>query len=396
MSSSYLTPTVITRESLRVFHQKLNFIGKIDRQYDDRFAKSGAKIGSTLQIREPNQFTVRTGTTMNVQDVTETKQDLTIATRKGVDMNFDVNDLTLTIDDFSKRYIDPAMSVLAANVEADAMSMYKDVWNSTWGSAATYNDIVQGARVKLQRGLTPTNARCANLNPADMADIVVDTKSLFQDQKQLSDQYLEGYMGRAAGFDFVENTLWPNHTTGGEDGNYVVNTSTGITSGSATIAVTGGTGTLAPGDTITIGSVYSVHPETKTSTGVLQEFVITTAYAGGAGDITVSPTPVTSGATQNVTISSAGSGKAVTVNGTASTAYTTSLAFHKEAFTFVTADLVMPKGVEFAAREVLDGISMRIVQDYDIVNDTMPLRIDILYGYKTLRPQYATRLHYTA
>lgn len=395
MSSSYLTPTVITRESLRVFHQKLNFIGKIDRQYDDRFAKSGAKIGSTLQIREPNQFTVRTGTTMNVQDVTETKQDLTIATRKGVDMNFDVNDLTLTIDDFSKRYIDPAMSVLAANVESDAMSMYADVWNSTWGTTASYNDIVQGARVKLQRGLTPTNARCANLNPGDMADLVVDTKSLFQDQKQLSDQYLEGYMGRAAGFDFVENTLWSNHTTGTEDGNYVVNTSTGITSGTATITTTGGSGTVAEGDTFTVAGVYSVHPETKVSTGVLQEFVVTTA-AAAAGAWAVSPTPITSGAKQNITIVSAGASKAVTVNGTANTAYTTSLAFHKEAFTFVTADLVMPKGVEFAAREVVDGVSMRIVQDYDIVNDTMPLRIDILYGYKTLRPQYATRLHYTA
>ena len=395
MSSSYLSPTVITRESLRVFHQKLNFIGKIDRQYDDRFAKSGARIGSTLQIREPNQYTVRTGTTMNVQDVTETKQDLTIATRKGVDMNFDVTDLTLTIDDFSKRYIDPAMSVLAANVEADAMTMYDDVYNSTWGTTASYNDIVQGARVKLQRGLTPTNARCANLTPGDMADLVVDTKSLFNDQKQLSDQYLEGYMGRAAGFDFVENTLWPNHTTGSEDGNYVVNTSTGITSGTATITTTGGSGTVAVGDTFTVAGVYSVHPETKASTGVLQEFVVTTA-AAAAGAWAVYPTPVTSGAKQNITIVSAGASKAVTVGGTASTAYTTSLAFHKEAFTFVTADLVMPKGVEFAAREVLDGVSMRIVQDYDIVNDTMPLRIDILYGYKTLRPQFATRLHYTA
>ena len=396
MSSSYLSPTVITRESLRVLHQKLNFIGKIDRQYDSRFAKSGAKIGSTLQIREPNQFTVRTGTTMNVQDVTETKQDLVIATRKGVDMNFDVTDLTLTIDDFSKRYIDPAMSVLAANVEADAMSMYQDVYNSTWGASATYNDIVTGARVKLQRGLTPTNGRTANLNPTDMADIVVDTKTLFNDQKALSDQYLEGYMGRAAGFDFVENTLWSNHTTGGEDGAYVCNTSTGITSGTATITVTAGTGTLAKGDTFTVAGVFAVHPETKVSTGVLQEFVVTTAYSGGNGAIAVAPTPITSGAKQNVSIVGAGGGKVLTVGGTASTAYTTSLAFQKEAFTFVTADLVLPKGVDFAAREVVDGISMRIVQDYDIVNDTMPLRIDILYGYKTLRPEFATRLHYTA
>ncbi|MES2905187.1 MAG: P22 phage major capsid protein family protein, partial [Pseudomonadota bacterium] len=195
------------------------------------------------------------------------------------------------------------------------------------------------------------------------------------------------------GFDFMENTLWPGHTTGSEDGAYVVNTSTGITSGSATVAVTAGTGTLALGDVITIAGVQSVHPETKVSTGVLQQFVITTAYAGGAGNITVSPTPVTSGATQNVTIVSAGASKAVLVGGTASDALTTSLLYNKDAFTFVTADLMMPGGVDWAKREVMDGISMRIVRDYDINNDNMPCRIDVLYGYKTLRPQWASRLH---
>lgn len=395
MANSILTPTAVTREAVRVLHQKLNFVGSIDRQYDSSFAKEGAKIGDSLKIRMPNQYTVTTGKTLDAQDTAETSQTLTVATQKNVGMNFSSAELTLSLDDFSKRIIEPAMSVLAASVEADAMSMALNVRNSVFGSTASYSDVLAG-RVKMQRGLAPLNDRTANLNSQDMADVIDGNKALFNDQSQIGKQYREGMMGRVAGFDFMENTLWPNFTTGGEDGAYVVNTSTGITSGTATIAVTAGTGTLVVGDTLTIAGVYSVHPETKNSTGVLQEFVITVAYAGGAGNITVSPTPVTSGATQNITISSAGASKAVVVGGTASTAYTTSLLYQKEAFTFATADLLMPKGVDFAAREVVDGISLRIVRDYDINNDNLPCRVDILYGYKTLRPDYATRHHYTA
>lgn len=395
MANSILTPTAVTREALRILHQKCNFIGSINRQYDDSFAKSGAKIGDTLKIRMPNQYTVRTGKTINTQDTVETSQNLTVATQKGVDVNFSSADLTLSLDDFSKRILDPAMAVLAANIEYDAMTMYKDVYNSIWapGSTLAYNNVLDG-RVLIQRGLAPNSDRSANLNSKDMADVVKDTKTLFNDQAQLSKQYLEGYMGRAAGFDFMENTLWPGHTRGAADANYVVNTSTGITSGSATVAVTAGTGSFVVGDVITIVGVNSVHPETKVDTGVLQQFVITAAYAGGAGNITVSPTPVTSGAKQNVVINSAGAGKAVVVAGTASGADTTSLLYQKDAFTFATADLVMPSGVDFARREVQDGISLRIVRAYDINNDNFPCRIDVLYGYKTLRPEWATRLHY--
>lgn len=394
MSNSILTPTAVTREALRILHQKLNFVGSINRQYDDSFAKSGAKIGDSLKIRMPNQYTVRTGKTIDVQDTTETSQTLTVATQKGVDVNFSSADLTMSLDDFSKRVLDPAMAVLAANVEYDAMSMYKNVYNSIWtpGSAITYNDVLDG-RVLMQRGLAPMGDRTANLNSQDMVDLVQDTKTLFNDQGQLSKQYKEGYMGRAAGFDFLENTMWPGHTCGSENGSYVVNTSTGITSGTATITTTAGSGTLAVGDVFTVVGVNSVHPETKVDTGVLQQFVVTEAVSG-TGAWAVSPTPITSGAKQNIVINSAGSGKTVVVAGTASGADTTSLMYQKDAFTFATADLVMPKGLDFSAREVFDGISLRIVRQYDINNDNLPCRIDILYGYKTLRPEWATRLHF--
>ena len=395
MASTILTDLKITRAALAILHQKLNFIGSINRQYDDSFAKTGAKIGDSLKIRMPNQYTVTTGKTLDVQDTVETNQTLTVATQKGVHTTFSSAELTMSLDDFSDRILEPAMSTLAAAVEADAMTMVLNVSNSVFGSTASYSDVLAG-RVLMQRGLAPLNDRTANLNPQDMADTVDGTKALFNDQTEIGKQYREGYMGKAAGFKFMENTLWPNFTTGSEDGAYVVNTSTGITSGSATVAVTAGTGTLAAGDVATIAGVYSVHPETKASTGVLKQNVVATAYAGGAGNVTFGEAFITSGATQNCVIVSAGASKAVVVGGTLSTAYTTSLLYQKDAFTFVTADLVMPQGVDMARREVMDGLSLRLVRDYDINNDMFPCRIELLYGFKTLRPNFATRLHYTA
>lgn len=394
MPNTILTPTAVTREALRILHQKLNFVGNVTRDYDDSYAKSGAKIGDSLKIRLPNQYTVRSGATLSAQDTTEQSVTLQVSNQKGVDVNFSSAELTLSLDDFSKRILDPAMSVLAANIEADALNMYKDVYQSIWngGSAATYNKALD-ARVLLQRALAPPSDRTMLLDPAAMADVVKDTKTLFQDDASIAKQFREGMVGRAAGFDWGENTLLPSHTRGAADGAYVVNTSTGITSGTATITVATGTGAANVGDVFTVAGVFSVHPETKASTGQLQQFVVTAAHPGGAGAISVSPTPITSGALQNITIVGAGAGKAVVWGGTASTAVQTGLAFQKGAFAFATADLVLPDGVDFAAREVYDGISLRIVRAYDINNDKFPCRIDVLYGYKTLRAQLAARYH---
>lgn len=391
MSNTLLTPTAVTREALRILHQKLNFVGSIDRQYDDSFAKSGAKIGDSLKIRLPNQYTVRTGKTIQAQDTTESSVTLQVATQKGVDMNFSSAELTLSLDDFSSRIIEPAMSVLASAIEYDAMSMYKDVYQSVWnsGSALTLAHVGAGRKI-LQDSLTPMDNRTANLDGQQMVDLVDAGKALFNDQKEIGKQYREGYVGRALGFDFTENSLWPGHTRGAADASYVCNTSTGITSGTATITISGGSGSSAVGDVFTIVGVNKVHPETKADTGILQQFVVT---AAGTTSQAVSPTPVTSGASQNIVINSAGSGKTVTFLGTASGADNTGLLYHKEAFTFATADLIMPKGVDMAAREVIDGVSMRLVRQYDINNDNLPCRIDVLYGYKTLRAQLACRLH---
>jgi hypothetical protein len=388
MANSLLTPTAVTREALRVLHQKLNFVGSVTRDYDDSYAKTGAKIGDSLKIRLPNQYTVRSGATLSAQDTTESSVTLQVATQKGVDLNFTSVDLTLSLDDFSKRILDPAMSVLAANIEADALSMYKQVYQSIWngGSAATYNKALD-ARVILNRSLAPYADRTALMASIDMADVVKDTKTLFQDDASIAKQYKEGYMGRAAGFDWAENTMMPSHTRSAANGAYLVN---GAAQTGATLTVDTGANAPSEGDVITIAGVYSVHPETKVSTGVLQQFVI--GSGASTTSFPISPSIITSGATQNVSGSPADNA-AVTFAGTASTAVQTALLFQKGAFAFATADLVMPQGVDFASRQVLDGISMRIVRAYDINNDKFPCRLDVLYGYKTLRAQLACRYH---
>jgi|3_EtaG_2_1085321.scaffolds.fasta_scaffold02227_4 hypothetical protein len=399
MANTILTPTAVTRESLRILHQKLNFVGTINRQYDDSYAVEGAKIGDSLKIRLPNEYTVRTGATLNAQDISETSVTLQVATQKGVDVNFTSKELTMDLDGFSKRILEPAMSVLAANIESDAMVMYKDVWNevSDVGAAGTFADVLN-VKKKLTDSLAPLGDRTFNLDTQSSVDIITDTKSLFQDSGQIAKQYKEGKLGRVAGFDFYENTLWPTHTTGSDDGtgDHKVNganqTGASITHDSA------GSGTLLTGDVISFAGCNRVHPETKADTGILMKFVVTSDMTATATTVAISPSIVTSGATQNVSASPTTTGAIWKRESDDSTAigasadYLIGMAYHKDAFAFATADLLKPSGVDFCAREVMDGISMRIVRDYDINNDKLPCRIDVLYGYKTLRAPLACRL----
>jgi hypothetical protein len=389
MSNTILTPDMITKEALRILHQKANFIGSMNRAYDDSFAQSGAKIGDSLRIRLPNRYTVRTGATLSAQDTTEQATTLQVSTQKGVDLNFTSNELTLSLDDFSKRILEPAMAQLAASVESDAFNMALDVPNvvGASGSATTFKNVLE-ARKKLSDNLAPTAERRLILNTQDNVDLVDSLKGLFQDSSTISQQYKEGMVGKTAGFDAIyENTLIPNFTNGAGAG-YLVN---GAAQSGSSLIVDTGTGALPKGAIFTIANVFAVHPESRLSTGILQQFVVTANYTGGGGTVAIYPAIVASGALQTVNAVPADNA-AITVYNSASDVTTTSLAFHKDAFTFATADLVMPKGVDFAAREVYDGISIRVVRQYDVNNDAFPCRLDILYGYKAIRPQLACRI----
>lgn len=394
MPNSLLTPTAVTREALRILHQKLNFIGTINRSYDDSFAQSGAKKGDVLKIRLPNQYTVTTGATLSTQDTTEANVELKVATQKHVGLNFTSTDLTLHLDDFSKRILEPAMSVLAASIEADALSMTKDVYNLVDGDGAAlaFTHILNGRKV-LNDNLAPLdNSRSALLSTEHTVKLIDGLKGLFQDSEAIKKQYKEGMMGRTSGFDFYENTLISDHTTG------TAVKATGYLSNGAeqvgtTIAVDSATTTFKKGDVITFAGVYRVHPESKISTGKLQQFVLTADYAGGAGNISISPAVVATGAKQNVSNAIVDNSAVTKVGAAASELINGSMVYHKDAFTFATADLVLPNGTHFAGRDVMDGISLRILRDYDINNDKFPCRVDVLYGFKTIRPELACRVH---
>ena len=220
----------------------------------------------------------------------------------------------------------------------------------------------------------------------------VDLKGLFNDSAQVAKQYREGIIGRTGGFDHYENTHVGKHTTG-TAAKVTAYLSNGATQSGAAITVDTGTTTFLIGDVITFAGVNAVHPETKADLGRLMQFVITANSGTSATSLAISPALVATGATQNVTTTVADNSAVVKVGAGASETLDTSMVFHKNAFTFATADLVMPQGVDFSAREVLDGVSMRIVRQYDITNDKFPCRVDVLYGYKAIRPSQACRIH---
>jgi len=265
-----------------------------------------------------------------------------------VDLNFTSVDLTMTLDDFSDRILEPAMSVLAANIESDAMTMYADVFNqvNNQGQAATFAKVLQGRKI-LVDNLAPLAGRTANLNTQDNVDLVDGLKGLFNDRDSISAQYREGYMGRTAGFDFMENTLWPSHARGSGAG-YTANTlpaALPVTANPVSVLnVTVGTGTLAKGEVFTLAGIFRVHPETKVSTGQLQQFVATQAFAGGAGALSIAPAIILAGPMQNVVVAAPNGAAALNIAGSAGVSHGISMAYHKSAFAFATADMIMPRG----------------------------------------------------
>jgi hypothetical protein len=383
---------MVTRKAAMILHQKLNFISRVNRQYDDSYAQE-QKIGSTLKVRLPNENTVRTGLTMSAVDVPETSVDLVMGTVKGVDMNFTSLELALSLDDFADRILEPAMSVLAANVEADALNMYKEVYNLYDGDAASFSfTSVSNARETLTNNLAPMSQRTMTMNTGHATKFMIDTKGLFHSSDQIEEQYTEGKMGRTGGFDCYENTLLLPHTTGtaAKTTGYLTN---GATQSGSTINVDTGTTTFVVGDVITFAGVFRVHPETKVSTGVLQQFVVTANAGPSATSLSISPALTATGVRQNVSNTVADNSAIVKVGAGASETLVQSLAFHKNAFAFVTADLPLPNGRDWARREVVDGLSVSLIRDFTISDRSFPCRLDILYGYKAIRPQLAVRIH---
>lgn len=396
MSNSLLTPTVITREALRILTNETPFMQNVNKSYQGRFAKAGAKIGETLNIRKSNQFTIRRGRVAQVQDVHEETIPLTIQQPVGVDMKFDSRELTLTIDDFSERYIRPAMSRLGAAIESDFLAYALPRIPNAVVNAGPLS-LQDGLRAKaiLNNHLAPSSQRYALVNSEQQIDVVNGTSTLFNHQGEIGKQYREGYMGRAAGFDWFESTVAPRFFSGAGTG-YLVNgagqaaTDVNKPGETQTLIVDTGTGALVPGQVFTIAGVFEVNPETKDSNGRLRMFTVIAANATNATQITISPAIVPSGAKKNVTAVPADNAP-LTMLTTASNNYDQGLFYHRDAFTMVTVDLEMPNGVDWKARETAKGISLRAVRDWDIVNDEWVTRLDILPGYAVLEEDWAVK-----
>jgi hypothetical protein len=401
MSNSLLTIDMITKECLRLAHEKATFLGTINRQFDDSFGQSGGKIGDTLRIRLPSQYTRRQGSrVMDVQDSEQQSTTVTAATQDGVDMRFNSRELALDLDSFSKLHLEPAMATLVSGVESDVLQGVTKLvpqLAGTAGTPITSLEVPGLARAKLNQALAPKDRnRSIQMDSVTMAKLVNGLSGLFQDDKSLKEQYREGLVGRTAMADYYENErVWTMNNSAGT-ASVALDTYT-IIDGDEAISVTTTTTAWTPGSVFTIADLYDVHPETKAAYPHLKQF---TVLAGStATNLLISPTIYITGARKNVGTStgaditpSSYTTKTVALVGSASTNYVQSLMYHKDAFTFVTADLPIMGGSEKCVRKTFDGISLRVWQDADIRNDEMLTRIDILYGYAAIRPQWACRM----
>ena len=401
MANSILTIDMITRKALEILENNLVITRNVNRQYDDSFAVSGAKIGSTLRIRLPDRALVTDGAALQVQDDAEQSTTLTVASQKHIGVNFTTAELTLQLDDFAERVLKPRISQLASSIDADVANAYKSIFNTvgTPGTSPATALVLLQAQQKLNESAAGMAPRYATVNPAANAGLVNGLSGFFNPTDTISKQFKNGMMGTGVlGFDEINMSQSIKvHTTGSRAGTILVNGAVS-TQGQSTISIdglTGATDTVTVGDVFTIANVFAVNPQTRESTGSLQQFVVTAAQTGvsnALANMAISPPIYTSTNALATVDSFPADNAAVTFVGTASTSYPQNMIYHKDAITFATADLVLPTGVDMAARAVHNGISLRIIRDYDINNDRMPCRIDVLYGFSTIRPQMACRL----
>lgn len=397
MSNSLLTPTKILREAGRLFHNKAKFLRTINRQYDNQYAQTGAKVGYSITLRDRNAYTVSTGSTLVIQDTTEASQVLTLGTQKHVGMTFQSNDLSLVIDDFSERYLVPAMAVLVANVESDVLtSMTKQVANMVDddGNAFSYLDTAK-ARQRLLEELTPEDDDLSLLlSPTHATKYMDATKGLFTPGGVLGEQYKSGQVRDALGFNIFSTPQMTQQATGtcAKTTGYSIDSSGTVTG--STISIKTGTNTFKKGDVITIATLNAVHPETKADLGYLKQFVVTADSGASATSLSIRPALTPTGAKQNVSAAITADQVITKVGTGASGNYVQSMAYHKDAFIFATADLEDPsKYGAWGAVQQMDNLSMRIWRQGDIINDKFPCRIDIFYGSLARYPNMACRIH---
>lgn len=390
-SNSLLTPSIISKETLVILENNLVMAAKVNRQFENQFVK----IGSSLTIRKPNRFTVSSGPGLQIQNITEPSTSITISNQRHVDFQFSSTDLTLTIEEFSERYLKPAAAELANRLDYDVAQNYTAIWNEvgTPGVVPAAYSSVAAVGQRMDEGAVQQDGRCLVLGPAAYWSLDNALISLYV--RSVAEPALKGFLANIANMEIYGDQNAPTQTVGAYAGTGVVN-GANQTGGSL---VTNGwtasiTGLLNVGDVFTVPGVYAVNPKSRVSTGSLQNFVVTAPVnsdSGGNATIPIAPSIVLTGPYQTVTASPANLA-AITVKGTASTNYPQNLGFVRDTFGLVTVPMEIPEGVDFAARETYKNVSMRIIRAYDINNDVFPCRIDILYGTATYYPELGVRL----
>ena len=408
MANNLLTISKITNEALMVLENELTFTSEVDRNYDDQFAVVGAKIGNTVNVRKPGRFIGTTGPALNVEDFNESSVPVTLSTQFHVDTQFTTQDLALSLDMFSSRVLKPAVAAIANKIDRDGMVMANLNTANIVGTAGTpptglITYLTAGAYLDSE-GAPRDGRRSVIIEPFTSATIVDSLKGLFVPQEAIGEQYRKGLMGRdSAGVNWKLDQNVVSQTFGSWSANTIainVTTATGfLTSGwsqFSTISLAASSAsTLNAGDVFTIPGVYAVNPQNRQSYGKLRNFVVmaTTTVGTGATSVTVSPAIITAGQFQNVSVTSSGSQNITAFNNTG-VASPQNIMMHRNAFTLAVADLELPDGVHFAGRasDKEIGLSMRVVRQYTINNDSIPTRLDVLYGWAPLYPELACRI----
>jgi hypothetical protein len=388
---------MITRKSLEILENNLVITRNVNRQYDDSFAVEGAKIGSTLRIRLPDRALVTDGAALQVQDDNEQFTTLTVSSQKHIGINFTSAELTMQLDDFAERVLKPRISQLASTVDADVANAYRLVGNTvgTPGTAPATALVLLQAQQKLNENAATMSPRYATVNPAANAALVNGLSGFFNPTDVISRQFKNGMMGeQVLGYEEVNMSQSIKVHTCGTRAATGATTAAAVTAqGATTLSLTVGSGeTINPGDVFTIAGCFAANPQTRESTGALFQFVaISSSTVTTTATVTVAPIYSAANALCTV-VSLPASGQAVVFVGAASGSFPQNLVYHRDAIAFATADLLLPQGVDMASRAVHNGISLRVVRQYDINNDRMPCRVDVLYGFNTIRPQMACRI----
>lgn len=414
MANTTLTADIIAKEALLILENELGVMKTFHKAHESEFSSkvNGYKIGDTLSIRRPADFTVRSGATLSTQDVIEGKVALTIDQQKGVDFQFTSTDLTLKVADLSERVIAPAMTNLINEIAKDCLEQfYRGVYNWVGAAGQTINSFTDFAKgpERLDELAAPNGMRCAALSPADHWGVVGSQTSLLND-RLVGTAYRSGSLGSIGGVDTYMSQVMPTHTVGTHGGTPLVNgADQNVTYDTAKDTwtqslITDGwtndvTGILKAGDVFTIAGVNMVNPKTKAATQIAQQFVVTAdANSGsttGPATLTISPPMITSGPHQTVDAVAADDA-AITVVGTADAGYRQNLMYHKNAFACAMVPMEMPQAAYNGSRQTYKDMSVRVIPIYDGTNDISKWRLDVLYGRKLIDPRIATRVSGTA